>query len=77
MNFTRARPHAWNMKSSLGLKVTKYAKGQLISKWFFGVVDFLQKTNKNKSIWGIIEVKSNLFVRFLKEIDDPKNPFRN
>ena len=24
-------------------------KGQLISKWFFGVVDFLQKTNKNKS----------------------------
>ena len=24
-------------------------KGQLISKWFFGVVDFLQKTNENKS----------------------------
>ena len=24
-------------------------KGQLISNWFFGVVDFLQKTNKNKS----------------------------
>ena len=25
-------------------------KGQIISKWFFGVFDFLQKTNKNKSI---------------------------
>ena len=25
------------------------AKGQLISKRFFGVVDFLQKTNENKS----------------------------
>ena len=24
-------------------------KGQLISKWFFGVVDFLKKTNENKS----------------------------
>ena len=23
-------------------------KGQIISKWFFGVFDFLQKTNKNK-----------------------------
>ena len=45
-------------------------KGQLISKWFFGVGDFLQKTNKNKSTWGIIVVKS--FVRFLEEIDNPK-----
>ena len=24
-------------------------KVQLISKWFFGVIDFLQKTNENKS----------------------------
>ena len=52
-------------------------KGRLISKWFFGVVDFLQKTNENKSTWGIIVVKLNLFVRFLEEIDDPKKPFRN
>ena len=51
------------------------SKGQLISKWFFGVVDFLQKTNINKSTCGIIVVKSNLFVRFLEEIDDPKNHF--
>ena len=52
-------------------------KGQLISKWFFGVVDFLQKTNENKSTWGIIVVKLNSFVRFLEEIDDSKKPFRN
>ena len=50
-------------------------KGQLISKRFFEVVDFLQKTNENKSTWGIIVVKSNSFVRFLEEIDDPKNHF--
>ena len=48
-------------------------KGQLISKWFFGVVDFLKKTNENKSTWGIIVVKSNSSVRFLEEIDDLKN----
>ena len=34
-------------------------KGQIISKWFFGVFDFLQKTNENKSTWGIIVVESN------------------
>ena len=41
-------------------------KGQLIWKWFFEVVDFLQKTNENNS---------HTFVRFLEEIDDPKNHF--
>ena len=51
------------------------AKGQLISKWFFGSVNFLQKTNENKSTWGIIVVKSNSFVHFFEEIDDPKNHF--
>ena len=50
-------------------------KGQLISNFFFGVVYFLQKKNENKSICGIIVVKSNLFVRFLEEIDDPKKLF--
>ena len=50
-------------------------KGQIMSKWLFGVFDFLQKTNENKSTWGIIVVKSNLFLRFLEEIDDPKNHF--
>ena len=44
---------------------------------FFVVVDFLQTRNENKSTWGIIVVKLNLFVRFLEEIDDPKNHFEN
>ena len=58
------------------LEVSKtLSKGQIISKWFFGVFDFLQKTNENKSIWGIIVVKSNSFVRFLEEIEDIKTPF--
>ena len=34
---------------------------------FFWVVDFLKKTNENKSTWGIIVVKTNSFVRFLEE----------
>ena len=50
-------------------------KGQLISKCLFGGFNFFQKTNKNKSTWGVIEVKSNLFFRYLEEIDDPKNHF--
>ena len=48
------------------------AKGQLISKWFFGVIDFLQETNENMSTWGIIIVKLNSLVPFLEEIDDQK-----
>ena len=65
---------SWLLKYVL---VSRYvvSKGQIISKWFFGVFDFLQKTNKNKSIWGIIVVKSNFFVRFLEEIEDIKTPF--
>ena len=47
------------------------AKGQLISKWFFEMVDFLQKTNKTIRLL----VKMNSFVRFLEEIDDPINHF--
>ena len=35
----------------------------------FGAFDFLQKTNENKSIWGIV------VVRFLEEIEDIKNLF--
>ena len=47
----------------------------MTSKWLFGVFDFLQKANDNKSNWGIIVVKLNSFVRFLEEIEDIKNPF--
>ena len=50
-------------------------EGQMISKSFLGVFDFLQKTNENKSIWGIIVVKSNSFVRFFEEIEDIKTAF--
>ena len=50
-------------------------KGQLISKCLFGVFDFSQKTNENKSTWGIIVVKSNFFIRILEELRIPKSPF--
>ena len=33
------------------------AKGQLISECLFGVFNFFQKMNKNKSTWGIIVVR--------------------
>ena len=49
------------------------AKGQLISKCLFGAFNFSQKTNENKSTWGIIVVKLNSFFYFLEEIDDPQN----
>ena len=45
----------------------RLSKGQLISKCLFGVFNYFQKTNKNKSTWGTIVVKSNSFVRFLEE----------
>ena len=48
------------------LKQMVLTKGQLISKFLFGVINFFQKTNKNKSTWVIIVVKSNFFVRFWK-----------
>ena len=41
----------------------------------FWVGDFLQKTNENKSTWGIIVAKLNSFVHFLEKIDDPKKHF--
>ena len=53
-----------------------HSKGQLILKWFFGVVNFLQKTYKNKSTWGIIcsSKVDFFFVRFLGELRISKNP---
>ena len=42
---------------------------------FFGVYNFFQKTNENKSTWGIIIVKSNSFIRFLEETSAWKNHF--
>ena len=49
--------------------------GQLISKCLFGVFNFFQKTNENKSTTGTIVVKSNSFVRFLEETSAWKNHF--
>ena len=54
---------------------TELCKGQLISKCLFGVFNFIQKMNKNKSTWGITVVKSNLFVHFLEETSAWKNHF--
>ena len=42
-------------------------KCQLISKCLFGVFNFFQKTDENKSTWGILVVKSNSFVHFLED----------
>ena len=56
--------------------VAVWCKGQSISKCLFGVFNFFQKTNKNKSTWGIIVVvKSNSFVCFLEETSAWKNHF--
>ena len=64
--------------STLNSKSLVFSKGQIISKWFIGVFDYLpEKTNENKSIWGIIVVKSNSFVRFLGEIENIKETFWN
>ena len=58
-----------------GFPIVITAKGQLISKCLFGVFNFSQKMNENKSTWGIIAVKSNFFVHFLGELRIPKSPF--
>ena len=50
------------------------SNGQLILKCLFGVFDFFQKTNENKSTRGIKVVESNLFVRFLEELGILKSP---
>jgi len=43
-------------------------KGQLISKCLFGVFNFFQKTNEDKSTWGIKVVKPNSFIRVFGRI---------
>ena len=53
---------------------TVHFKGQLISKRFFGVIDFLQKTNERIRLYYSGRL---VFVRFVKEIDNFKKPFRN
>ena len=52
-------------------------KCQLISKYLFGVFNFSQKTNENKSTWGITILKSNFFIRFFGKIEDTLKSFWN
>ena len=52
-------------------------KGQIISKWFFGVFDFLQKTNERIRLYYYDTSSWLVFVCFLEEIKDNKKPFRN
>ena len=54
-------------------KIRRHFKGQLILKWFFEVVDFLQKTNENKSHTS----KKELFRSFFGGNRWPHKPFRN
>ena len=55
----------------------KGIKGQLISKYVFGVFKFFHKTNENMSTWGIIVVKSNFFLFVFGRIEDTKKSFWN
>ena len=54
-----------------------FSKGQLISKWFFGVIDFFQKTNERIRLYYYDTTGGLVFVRFLEEIEDTKKTFRN
>ena len=47
------------------------SKGQLISKWFLGS----SISSKKRTKTSLIVVNLNSFVRFLEEINDPKNHF--
>ena len=53
-----------------------HIKGQLISKLFFGILNFLQKTNQNKWTWGIISSKVELVWSFFDKSMTPKNHFQ-
>ena len=65
----------WKTDEILCFFSTGHDKCQLISKCRFGVFNFFQKMNKNKSTWGIIVVKLNSFVQFLEESLAWKNHF--
>ena len=43
-------------------------KGQIISRWFFGVFDFLQKTNERIRLYYYDTSSWLVLVRFLEEI---------
>ena len=55
------------------IKFFKKAKGQVISKWFWGS-SMSSKKRTNEFVFTSMRF---IFVRFLEEIDDLKKPFRN
>ena len=58
-------------------RVFDLPKGQLISKCLFGVFNFFQKMNKNKSTWGIVLCSKVEFIRsFFGRIHDLTICFR-
>ena len=63
--------------SQLGIYIKFGTKGQIISKGFFGVFDFLQKTNEGIRLYYYDTSSRLVFVRFLEETEDTKKPFRN
>ena len=69
-NWPRPHNRYENRKQdSLELKIrSNTTKGQLILTRFFGVFNFFQKTNKNKSTRGIVVLKSNWFICFFGRI---------
>ena len=65
----------FSVKKAIASKKTP--KGHLISKWFFGVIDFLQKTNKEIRLYYYDNSGRLVFVSFFEEIYDPKKILRN
>ena len=51
------------------------AKGQIISKCFFGVFDFLQKTNEGIQLYYYDTSNRLVFVHFFEENEDTKKHF--
>ena len=49
------------------------SKGQLISKWFFGFVDFLQKTNEQIRLYYYDTSGRLVFVPFWRKSTTQKN----
>ena len=50
----------------------KGTKGQLVSKWFFGVIIFLQKTNEQIWLYYYNTSGRLVFILFLEDIEDTK-----
>ena len=52
-----------------------YSKGSLILKWFFWVINFLQKTNKRIQLYNYDTSSRLVFVVFWKKLKTPKRHF--